>query len=83
MKLIDSSTTIPKPVQKDLTYILYVFKGNIVVNDEIDLTKKESLIIKNEEIEISTDSEAELVLFVTDENSEYFSEGMYSGNQMN
>ncbi len=81
-KLINSSITIPKPDKRDLKYILYVFKGNAMVNDGINLTKKEGLIIKNEDIRISTDSEAELVLFVTDESSEYFSEGMYSGNQM-
>ncbi|HEX9150745.1 MAG TPA: pirin family protein [Flavobacterium sp.] len=82
MKLLSASTTLPIPAQKSLTYLLYVFNGNIVVNEGITLEKKESLIIKEEEITISTDSEAELVVFVTDEGSQYFSEGMYSGNKM-
>lgn len=82
MKLVSASTNLPIPAQKSLTYLLYVFNGNIVVNEGITLEKKESLIIKEEEITISTDSEAELVVFVTDEGSQYFSEGMYSGNKM-
>ena len=81
MKLINSSTTLPKPLQKNLTYLLYVFNGNVIVNNDITLEKRESLIIKEEEIEISTNSQAELVVFITEEDSEYFSEGMYSGNK--
>jgi hypothetical protein len=60
---------------------LYVFNGNVIVNGAITLEKRESLIIKEEEIVISTNSQAELVVFITDEDSEYFSEGMYSGNK--
>jgi hypothetical protein len=81
MKLINSSTTLPRPLQENLTYLLYVFNGNVIVNGAITLEKRESLIIKEEEIVISTNSQAELVVFITDEDSEYFSEGMYSGNK--
>lgn len=81
MRLVANSTTLPRPAQKNLTYLLYVFNGNILVNEDIHLGKRESLIIKEEEITISTDSEAELVVFVTDEDAKYFSEGMFSGNK--
>jgi quercetin 2,3-dioxygenase len=47
------------------------------------LNKKESFFIKNKGIAFSsTDTEAGLVLFVTEENTEVYDEGMYSGNQM-
>jgi hypothetical protein len=41
------------------------------------------LVIQNEEILITTDSEVELVLFATDENVDVFADGMFSGNKMN
>jgi redox-sensitive bicupin YhaK (pirin superfamily) len=82
MKLVNSNTTLPAFAQSNLTCLLYVFNGSITVNEDISVAKRESLLIKNESITISSDNEAELVLFITDENAEYFSEGMYSGNQV-
>jgi redox-sensitive bicupin YhaK (pirin superfamily) len=82
MKLVNSSTTLPVLEQNNLSCLLYVFNGSITVNEEISLAKRDSLLFKNESIAISTDNEAELVLFITDESAEYFSEGMYSGNQI-
>jgi len=84
MKLLKhSSAVLPKPAAENLTSLLYVFKGSVTVNDDIQLKKKESLLIRNEQISINTtDNEAELVLFVTDENAEVYDGGMYSGNKM-
>lgn len=84
MKLLKkSSTLLPKLPKDNLTYLLYVFKGKVKVNGDISLEKMESLIIKNEEIIIDTkDEEAELVLFITDEDAETYDGGMYSGNQV-
>ncbi|MCU7551814.1 pirin family protein [Chitinophagaceae bacterium LB-8] len=81
--LINSRIQLPKLPKNNLTCLLYVFKGNVKINEEIELNKKESLIIKNEDVMIGTlDKEAELVLFVTDESAEKFDGGMYSGNQL-
>jgi len=52
-----------------------------LVNEKITLVKGESLIIKNEEINIKAIKTAELVYFVTNENQECFKKGMFSGNQ--
>lgn len=82
IKLVNSSVTLPDLDQNNLTCLLYAFKGDIIVNNDISLVKRESLLIKNESIAISSENEAELVLFITDENAGYISEGMYSGNQM-
>lgn len=67
---------------KGLTALLYVYQGQISVNETISLAKKESLIIKAEAISIRTNNGAELVLFLTDENAPIYKGGMYSGNKM-
>lgn len=81
-KLLAGATSgLPTLPKSDLTMLLYVFKGAIQVNNEISLSKKESLVIKNESIKITGAEDAELVLFLTDESAEIFKEGMYSGNK--
>ena len=72
---------LPKTSIKNPIAILYTFQGEMVVNNEIKLTKGESLIIKNEKIKIKTTKTAELVYFVTNEFQECFKSGMFSGNQ--
>ena len=52
------------------------------MNDSIELSKKDSLLIKNESISIEATKNTELVLFVTDETTEHYDHGMFSGNQM-
>ena len=73
--------TLPDLAKENLTCLLYVFNGKINVNNTIGLSKKDSLLIKNEEITIETTEETELVLFVTDEEMEHYDDGMFSGNQ--
>lgn len=83
LKLINATISLPKLENDQLTYLLYVFNGCISVNKEIVLTKKQALVIIEEDtLIIDCEQEAELVLFVTDENAEYYAEGMYSGNQI-
>lgn len=82
MKLLEgSNSSLPKLAKDSLTSLLYIFKGKVTVNGNIDLVKKESLLIKNEDVTIKATEDAELVLFITDEQAEVFKEGMYSGNQ--
>ncbi|MBL4676839.1 MAG: pirin family protein [Mucilaginibacter sp.] len=66
----------------DLTLLLYVFQGEINVNDNLPLHKQEGLIINKEDTAIHTSKGAELVLFVTNEHAPIFKDGMYSGNQL-
>lgn len=80
--LKDSSIQVPELSKENLTALLYVFQGAVVVNDNIALTKKDSLLYQNEKVVIKASEDAELVLFVTDESGEIFKGGMYSGNQM-
>jgi redox-sensitive bicupin YhaK (pirin superfamily) len=83
MKLLSGSTSeIPELPKKNLTALLYVFQGSVRVNDTIDLKKKECIVFKEEPVSLKASEDTELVLFFTDEQSEIYKEGMYSGNQI-
>ncbi len=82
MEITDTKNILlPSFQNTDLTYLLYVFQGNVQVNSNTNLSKGESLLIKKEIISIDA-THAEVVLFVTNEESEIFKKGMYSGNQV-
>lgn len=81
-KLTNGKTIgLPELPKNELTGLLYVFQGNVILNNDINLLKGESILFKNEQIEINALETSELVLFITDENSEYYDDGMYSGNK--
>ena len=73
---------LPILKKENLTCFLYVFNGEIQVNDKIMLQTKNGLVISNEKIEIFAEKDSELVLFVTDENAPIYKGGMYSGNKI-
>jgi len=75
------SIQLPKLGKENLTCLLYVFSGNVTINNNIELSKQDSLLLKDEDITIQTNTETQLVLFVTDESIEHYDGGMYSGNQ--
>jgi len=64
-----------------MTGLLYVFQGNISINEDIRLAKGESVILREELVTVHALETAELVFFVTDENAEYYDGGMFSGNK--
>ena len=74
------TTVLPEEPQPDMHYLLYLFQGEATVND-IQLSKGESLFVKDENISIATKDRAELVLFVTNTKAPYYDDGMYSGNK--
>jgi len=83
--LQNNKIALPKLARENLTCLLYVFKGNAKIqsetNADISLVAKESVVIKNQEITITANQDTEFVLFVTDEQTEIFKGGMYSGDQ--
>ena len=81
---LDSGTSLalPPAPAANVTSLLYVFDGEVVVNDDLRLTKGESLLLENETAQIVAGPTTDLVLFVTDPNSPYSAEGMFSGNQL-
>ncbi|HRE63816.1 MAG TPA: pirin family protein [Ferruginibacter sp.] len=72
---------IPDFDKSKMTGLLYVFQGEVLLNANLSLTKGESLVFRNEDLKIQATENSELVLFIMNENSTYFDEGMYSGNQ--
>lgn len=72
---------LPEPPKDGLTGLLYVFQGEITLNNDMNLLKGESVILRNEQIDINALETSELVLFMTDENAEYYDVGMFSGNK--
>lgn len=68
------------PHHPGLTFLLIVFKGTVLINNYILLDAQSSMIILHENVNISTESEAELVLLVSDPKAEVFKKGMFSGN---
>lgn len=81
-KSIKGRTIVLPDLPNDkLTGLLYVFQGNVMLNNGMNLLKGESVLFKKEQIGINTMETSELVLFVTNEGAEYYSGGMYSGNQ--
>ncbi len=73
---------LPAFPKENLTALLYVFQGNLKINNDIELVKGESLIVKDEKITFNTLDKTELILFLTDENAEYYQGGAFSGNQL-
>ncbi len=74
-------TVLPELQTNTPTLLFYVFHGEVRVNEDTILSKGESIIIKDEKIKFKASQTADLVLFVTDENSKYFEDGMYSRNK--
>ena len=72
---------LPQLAKQGLTCLFYIFSGSVQVNNEIELAKKDSLLIKDENISIHVNEKSDLVLFVVDEQASYYDGGMYSGNQ--
>lgn len=72
-------STIELPNLNEKTYLLFVFKNTIEVNDETILYEGDSLIYKNEELRIKTENFADLVLFELEEKAKYIRNGMFSG----
>lgn len=77
-------TSLPAQMQFDqLTFLLYVFSGSIALNDHyLSLVKGDSLVIREEKPNFLAKEDSEVVLFVTNENSDYTTEGAYSGKKM-
>jgi redox-sensitive bicupin YhaK (pirin superfamily) len=77
----DQSQVLPTMPIVRASCLLYVFDGEVLVQGGITLTKGESMFIENEAITFTARQTSDMVLFVTDKNSRYATNGMYSGNQ--
>ena len=76
----NQQTLPPLPIA-NASCLIYLFNGKVTVNDTIELSKGESIIEEQENIQLNAVEESDLVLFVTDKNAPYFEGGMFSGNK--
>lgn len=60
--------------------LVYLFGGQLAVNENITIQKGESILVENEEVQLTALQDCDIVLFITDPNAKVFKEGMYSGN---
>jgi quercetin 2,3-dioxygenase len=77
----DGKRTLPELPIENASVLLYVFNGEIKTNSAT-LNTGESLFVEYETLTITALTSTDLVLFVTDKNSDYSENGMYSGNQI-
>jgi hypothetical protein len=77
-----ASLALPVAPVAAATSLLYVFEGEVLVNNQFRLTKGESLLMTNEAAQIVAGPTSDVVLLVTDPTSAYSDQGMYSGNQL-
>ncbi|KEO74326.1 pirin family protein [Anditalea andensis] len=71
---------LPDAPSENCAFLFYVFVGKITVNDAMPLASGESVLMENEEPKFRADETSDIVLFMTQPNSEHFDKGMYSGN---
>jgi len=81
--IINSTSMFSFPVTKlkNAIYLLYVFDGEILVNDKLNIQKGESVITDEISTYFSCDHSSEVVLFVTDSKQDCYKKGMFSGNK--
>ncbi|HBU78136.1 MAG TPA: nuclease PIN [Muricauda sp.] len=72
---------LPALPKKGLTAVLYVFQGEVLLNETIGLIKEESVVMQDEPVQLEAEPDTELVLFFTDSDSDCYKNGMFSGNQ--
>lgn len=78
-----NSETLPGLANANQRSLLYVFEGQIQVNDDFILEKGESVLIEKTLPTFTALQTSDVVLFVTSKDATYFEGGMYSGNQKN
>jgi len=71
---------LPVVHAENITFLFYVFNGEIQVNGSMLLTTGESVLIEKENPLFSALETTDIVLFITQTDAVHFDEGMYSGN---
>ena len=65
---------------ENLTFLFYVFNGEVQVNGNMLLTAGESVLIEKENPLFNAHETSDIVLFITQTDAIHFDGGMYSGN---
>lgn len=76
-------TFLPELGIENFSFLFYVFKGDILVNTNVQLSTGESAVVENEHPTFTANETTDIVLFITQKDATYFEGGMYSGNLHN
>jgi redox-sensitive bicupin YhaK (pirin superfamily) len=71
---------LPEAPADNCAFLFYVFEGEINANEATVLSSGESALIENESLAFRAAKTSDIVLLITQTDSVYFDEGMYSGN---
>ena len=73
-------SALPEAPAENTAFLLYIFSGQLQVNDHMRLTAGESVLIESENPVFTAIEQSDLVLLITQTNAAHFDGGMYSGN---
>lgn len=73
-------TFLPEISIENTSFLFYVFRGEIQVNGNVQLSTGESALIENDNPTFIAIETTDIVLFITQTNAKHFDGGMYSGN---
>lgn len=76
----DEEITLPETPAENAVFLLYVFNGEITVNETMTLSTGESVLVELENPTFRATETTDIVLFITRTNAVHFDGGMYSGN---
>ncbi|MCF0074957.1 pirin family protein [Dyadobacter sp. CY261] len=71
---------LPEAPSERCAFLFYVFEGKVKVNETMDLSTGESVLIEMESPIFQAVETSDVVLFITQTNAAHFDGGMYSGN---
>lgn len=79
IKLNHAEVSLPASIFKNSYYFIYVFKGELQVSNNKNLSTGDSIVTDDAIHWIKTDFYSEIVLFVLNKQARYTLDGMYSG----
>ena len=71
---------LPEMPAENLTFLFYVFYGEVQINGNMLVATGESVLIEKENPLFNAHEISDIVLFITQTDAVYFDGGMYSGN---
>ncbi|HLR31963.1 MAG TPA: hypothetical protein VK074_05700, partial [Fodinibius sp.] len=77
---LESGNTIQSPSLDGLTGFMYLFSGSVTMEGDGGETVKEgdSIIIKGEQLTLSSNEDSDIVFFILDEKAPYSRNGLYT-----
>ncbi|WP_069132968.1 pirin family protein [Rhodohalobacter halophilus] len=76
---LEKENSLQSPNLNGKTGLLYVFSGNIKIENSDEIVKKgDSVVIKDEQLDLISREDSDLVFFVLDENAPFSRNGLFA-----